>query len=122
MTSSTKREVSHDPREIEGKHRRSSSRLNRKHPGSHSRKSYTPTEAKMPKIVKSSSSTEKAKLEHSIVLTKVALRSLKVMKIVRIATVTVNHHPKCPFGVHQTYLQELKIYLMQSTYVRILSH
>jgi hypothetical protein len=62
MSSSTKRGVSHDPREIEGKHRRSS-RLNRKHPGSNSRKSNTPAEAKMPKIVKSSSSTEKAKLE-----------------------------------------------------------
>jgi hypothetical protein len=59
MRSSTKRD---DPREIEPKHRRSS-RLNRKHPVSHSRKSYTSTEAKMPKIVKSSSSTEKAKLE-----------------------------------------------------------
>jgi hypothetical protein len=62
MSSSTKREVSHEPREIEGKHRRSS-RLNKKHPGSHSRKSNTPAGAKMPKIVKSSSSTEKAKLE-----------------------------------------------------------
>jgi hypothetical protein len=62
MTSSTKREVSHDPREIEPRHRRSS-RLNRKHPSSHSRKSYTPAEAKMPKIVKSSSPIEKAKLE-----------------------------------------------------------
>jgi hypothetical protein len=62
MSSSTKREVSHDPREIEPKHRRSS-RLNKKHPGSHSRKSYTPTEAKIPKIVKSSLSIEKAKLE-----------------------------------------------------------
>jgi hypothetical protein len=39
------------------------SRLNRKYRGSHSRKSYSSTEAKMPKIVKSSSSTEKAKLE-----------------------------------------------------------
>jgi hypothetical protein len=58
MSSSTKREVSHDQREIEAKHRRSS-RLNRKHPGSHSRKSYTSTEAKKPKIVRS----EKAKLE-----------------------------------------------------------
>jgi hypothetical protein len=38
-------------------------RLNRKYPGCHSRKSSTSTEAKMPKIVKSSSSTEKAKLE-----------------------------------------------------------
>jgi hypothetical protein len=62
MSSSTKREVSHDTREIEGKHRMFS-RLNRKHPGSHSRKSNTPTEAKMPKIVKSSSSIEKAKLK-----------------------------------------------------------
>jgi hypothetical protein len=61
MSSSTKREVSHDRREIEPKHRRSS-RLNRKHPGSHSRKSSTSKEAKIPKIVKSSSSTEKAKL------------------------------------------------------------
>jgi hypothetical protein len=62
MSSSTKREVSHDPREIEGKHRRSS-RPNRKHPGSHSKKSYTPAEVKMPKIVKSSSSTERTKVE-----------------------------------------------------------
>jgi hypothetical protein len=62
MNSSTKREVSHDPREIEPNHRRSS-RLNRKHPGRYSTKSYTPTEAKMPKIVKLYSSTEKAKLE-----------------------------------------------------------
>jgi hypothetical protein len=62
MSSSTKRKVSHDPREIEPKHRRYS-RLNKKHPGSHSRKFSTSTEAKMPKIFKSSSSLEKAKLE-----------------------------------------------------------
>jgi hypothetical protein len=62
MSSSTKTEVSHDPMEIEAKHRRSF-RLNRKHPDSHSRKSSTPKEAKMPKKVKSSSSTDKAKLE-----------------------------------------------------------
>jgi hypothetical protein len=62
MSSSTKREVSNDPREIEQKHRRSS-RLHRKYPGSHSRKSSTSTEAKMHKIVKSSLSTEKSKLE-----------------------------------------------------------
>jgi hypothetical protein len=62
MISSTKREVSHDSREIEPRYR-GYSRLNRKHPGSHSRKSSTSTEAKMPKIVKSYSSTEKAKLE-----------------------------------------------------------
>jgi hypothetical protein len=62
MSSSTNKEFSSDPREIEPKQRRSS-RLNRKHPGSHSRKSFTSTEAKSPNIVKSSSSTEKAKLE-----------------------------------------------------------
>jgi hypothetical protein len=62
MSSSTKREVSHDPRKIKSRQIRSS-RLNRKHPGSHSRKSSTSTEAIMPKIVKSFSSTEKAKLE-----------------------------------------------------------
>jgi hypothetical protein len=62
MSLSTKREVSHDPREIEPRQRRPS-RLNRKHPGSPSRKSSTSTQAKMPMIVKSSSSTEKAKLE-----------------------------------------------------------
>jgi hypothetical protein len=62
MSSSTKREVSHDPWEIEPKQRRPS-RSSRKHPGSHSRKYSTSTEAKVPKIVKSSSSTEKAKLE-----------------------------------------------------------
>jgi hypothetical protein len=60
MSSSTKRD--HDPREIEQRQRRSS-RLNRKHPGSHSRKSSTSTEDKLSKIVKSYSSTEKDKLE-----------------------------------------------------------
>jgi hypothetical protein len=62
MSSSTKREVAHDPREIESKQRRSS-RLNRKHPDSDSRKPSTSTEANLPKIVKPSSSTEKGKLE-----------------------------------------------------------
>jgi hypothetical protein len=65
MSSSTRRKLSHnprDPREIEPRQRRSS-RLNRKHPGSHSRKSYTSTEAKISKIFKSSSSTDKANLE-----------------------------------------------------------
>jgi hypothetical protein len=37
--------------------------LNRKHPGSHARKSSTSTEAKLTRIVKSSSSTGKAKPE-----------------------------------------------------------
>jgi hypothetical protein len=40
-----------------------SSRLKWKHPGSHSRKSSTSTETKIPEIVKSSSSTEKSRLE-----------------------------------------------------------
>jgi hypothetical protein len=62
MNSSTKRKVSDDRREIEPRQRRSS-RSNRKHPSNHSRKSSTSTEAKVPKIVNSSSSTEKAKLE-----------------------------------------------------------
>jgi hypothetical protein len=96
MSSPTRREVSHDPSEIEPKHKRFS-RLNRKLPGSHPRKTYTPTESKMPKI----------SWKHFTVLTKVSLRSLKVMKIMRKAKVKINHHLKCPFGVHQTYLQEL---------------
>jgi hypothetical protein len=62
MSSSIKREVSHDPSKIEPRQRRSS-RINRKHPGGHSRKSSTSKEAKLPKIVKSSSSTENSKLE-----------------------------------------------------------
>jgi hypothetical protein len=76
----------------------------------------------MPKIFMSSSYTEKKKPEHSTVLIKVALRSSKVKKIVRTVTIKVHHHPKCPFGVHQTYPQELKSYLMKSTHVIILSH
>jgi hypothetical protein len=55
-------EISHDPRKIEPRKRRSS-RLNRKHPSSHSRKLSTSTGAKLPKIVKSSSSTENSKLK-----------------------------------------------------------
>jgi hypothetical protein len=62
MSSSTKKEVSHNPRQIKPR-QRCSSRLNTKHLGSHSRIFSTSTEAKMPKIVKSSSSTEKTKLE-----------------------------------------------------------
>jgi hypothetical protein len=62
MSSSLKREVSHGPRKLEPRKSRSY-RLNRKHSGSYSRKSYASTEVKMPKIVKSLSSTEKAKLE-----------------------------------------------------------
>jgi hypothetical protein len=113
MSSSTKREVSHDPREIEPKHRRSS-RLNRKHPGSHSRKSSTPAEAKMPKIVNSSSSTEKSNLESLYSPNKESRP--KVIKSHEDSENSKNKSKsssKCPFGVHQTYLQELKSYLMQ---------
>jgi hypothetical protein len=76
MSSSTKREVSHDPREIEPK-QKSSFRLNRKHPGSHSRKSSTSTEAKTPKIVKPSSSIEKAKLETLYIPNKGSPKAIK---------------------------------------------
>jgi hypothetical protein len=62
MSSSKKREVFHDPREIDPKQRRSS-RLNRDNPGTHSKRSSTSTEARLPEIFKSSSSTEKHKLE-----------------------------------------------------------
>jgi hypothetical protein len=122
MSSSTKREVSHDLREIKPIQRRSS-RLNRNYLVSHSRKSSTSMETKMPKIVKSSSYTESPSWKHSTVQVKVAIkvviklaiRSSKVMKIVRTVTVTikVNHLLKCHFGVHQTYLQGLKCCLMQ---------
>jgi hypothetical protein len=109
MSSSGKREVSHDPREIEPKKRRSS-RLNRKHPGSHSRKS-TSTEAKMPRIVKSSSSTEKAKLETLYSPNK------GIPKVIKSHEDSENSNnkslSKCPFGVHQIYPQGLKSYLMQ---------
>jgi hypothetical protein len=57
ISSSTKREVPHYPMEIEPRQRRYS-RLNRKHPGGHSRNSSTLTEAEMPNIVKSSSFIE----------------------------------------------------------------
>jgi hypothetical protein len=80
MSSSTKREVSHDPREIKQRQRKSSS-LNRKHLGSNSRKSSTSTEAKLPKMVKSSSSTEKAKPETLYTPNKGSLEVMKHSKI-----------------------------------------
>jgi hypothetical protein len=67
----------------------------------------------MSNIVKSSSSTEKAKLETLYSPNKGSPKVIKSLKIVRIETITVNHHSECPFGVHQTYLQEWKSYLMQ---------
>jgi hypothetical protein len=51
--------------------------LNRKHPGSHSRKSSTLTEAKLPKIVKSSSYLEKLKLEALYSSNKGSLKVIK---------------------------------------------
>jgi hypothetical protein len=112
MSSSTKREVSHDPREIEPKHRRSS-RLKRKQPGSHSTKSYTPTEAKMPKIFKSYSSTEKAKIETLYSPNKGSPKVIKSHEDSENNNNKSKSSSKISFWFHQTYLQELKSYLMQ---------
>jgi hypothetical protein len=62
MSLSTKREFYHDPWEIEPRKRRSS-KFNRKHPGSHSRKSSKSIDGELLKIGKSSSSTENPKLK-----------------------------------------------------------
>ena len=62
MSSPTKKKVFHDPRETETRQRRSS-RLNRKHQEAHSKISNTSRDPKMPRIIKSSSSIEKPKLE-----------------------------------------------------------
>jgi hypothetical protein len=62
MISSTKNDVSHYPKEIEPKQRRSSW-LNRKHPYSRSRKSSTLKDTKLLYIVKSTSPAEIPKLE-----------------------------------------------------------
>jgi hypothetical protein len=76
MSSPTKRESSHDPREIETRQRRSY-RLNRKHPGCHSRKSSASIETQLPKTVKSYSSTEKTKLETLYSLNKGSSKFIK---------------------------------------------
>jgi hypothetical protein len=99
MNSSSKREVSHYPRKNEPKQTKSS-RLKRKHPGSHSRKSSTSAVAKMLKIFKSSSSIEKAKLETLYSPNK---GSPKVIK----------SHEDCENNVHPTYPLELKSNLLQ---------
>jgi hypothetical protein len=62
MISSAKSEVLHDSRKLEPR-QRMPSKLNRKHPVSHQRKSSTSTETEIPKIVKSLSSAEMPKLE-----------------------------------------------------------
>jgi hypothetical protein len=96
MSSSTKREVSHDPREIEPRQRRPS-RVNRKYHSSHIRKSSTSTEAKMLKIIKSSSSTEKAKLETLYSPNKGSPKAIKSHEDSDISNNKVNHHPKMSF-------------------------
>ena len=63
MSSQTRKEVSHDPRDIEPSRQRRSSRLNRKYQGGQSKKSDSSKDSKMPKIIKSSSSYEQPKLE-----------------------------------------------------------
>ena len=62
MRSPLKREVSHDPRDVEKRQRRSSI-LYRKHQGVHAKRSVSPKDSKMPKILQSSSSTGKLKRE-----------------------------------------------------------
>ena len=62
MSSPTKSDVSHDPRETEQRQIRSY-RKNRKHQGGHAKRFVTSKDSKMPKIFKSSSSTGKPKLE-----------------------------------------------------------
>jgi hypothetical protein len=111
MSSSTKREVSHDTREIEPKQIRSS-RLNKKHPGSHSRKYSTSTKDKTSKIVKLSSSTEKAKLKTLYSPNKNIPKVIKSHEDSDNSSNKSKSSSKCPFGVHQTYLQELKSYLI----------
>jgi hypothetical protein len=54
----------------------------------------------MPKIVKSSSSTEKAKLETLYSPNKGSPKVIKSHEDSENSNIKVNHHPKCPFGVH----------------------
>jgi hypothetical protein len=80
--------------------------LNRKHSGSHSRKSSTSTEAKMPKIVKSPSSIENAKLETIYSPNKVGRpKFIKSHEGSENSNNESKSSSKCPFGVHQTYPQ-----------------
>jgi hypothetical protein len=112
LISLTKREFSCDPREIEPRQRRSS-RLIRKHPGCHSRKSSTSTKAKMPKIFKSTSSTEKAKLEILYNPNKGSPKVIKSHEDSENRNNKSKSSSKMSFWVHQTFLKELKSYLMQ---------
>ena len=62
MSSPIKTEVSHNTRGVE-KRQRSSSRLNRKHQGVHAKRSVSSKDSQISKILKSSTSTGKPKLE-----------------------------------------------------------
>jgi hypothetical protein len=86
--------------------------LNRKHPGSHSRKSYTSTESKIPKIVKSSSSTEKQKLETHYSPNKSSPKVIKSYEDSENSNNKSKSSSKMSFWGYQTYLQELKGCLM----------
>jgi hypothetical protein len=105
MSSSTKREVFNDPRKIKTRQRRYS-RLNRKHTGSHSRKSSIPTEAKLPKLIKSYSSTEKSKLETLSSPNKGGPRVIKGHEDTENSNNKNKSSSKMFFGVHQTCPQE----------------
>jgi hypothetical protein len=87
--------------------------LDRKHPGHHSRKSSTSIEAKLHKIVKSSSSTENPKLETLYSPNKGSPNVIISHEEKRTVSRKVNHHLKCSFGIHENHPQELKSYLMQ---------
>jgi hypothetical protein len=67
----------------------------------------------MPKIVKSSSSIEKAKLETLYSPNKGSSKVIESHEDSENSNKKVNHHSKCLFGVHQTYPKELRSYLMQ---------
>jgi SPX domain protein involved in polyphosphate accumulation len=71
------------------------------------------TEAKLPKIVKSSSSTEKAKLETLYSPSKCSPKVIKSHGDSDNSNNKSKSLSKVSFWVHQTYLQELKGYLMQ---------
>jgi hypothetical protein len=104
--------------EIEWIQRRSS-RLNRKNPGSHSRKSSTSTGAESPKIGKASSSTENPKLETLYSPNKVSPKVIKYHE--DIENSKSKSSSKMYFWDSPAYPQELKSCLIQLTYV-IQSH
>jgi hypothetical protein len=117
MSSSTKRGVTQNPREA-GQGIRKSVRISKRQPGDHARKpeggqtrrSISSKDTKMPKIIKSASSTEKQKLDILFtVLREITLRSRKVMRIVIV--IKVNHHLRHHFGDLQICHQELGSFL-----------